>query len=277
MKLAKFNSGIGVGWRPEISLAIEQYDSLGFIEITAENIYPYDSIPVEIRRLQQRGIKIIPHGVTLSLGSAEHVNLEKVKKFGNLAEQLKAPLISEHIAYVHAGGIDVGHLLPLPRTQETIDIVVENVRRAKQVLKVPLALENIATILDWPDQEMDEATFITEILNHTDTYLLLDVSNLYANSFNHGYDPLDFLNNIPLHRLAYVHISGGVLSNGLYRDTHSTTVSKNSLDVLEELCTYVDPPGILLERDENYPTKDELHAELKSISETRDRGLRYQK
>ena len=60
-------------------------------------------------------------------------------------------------------------LEPLPRTRDALEEVVENVRRAKEALPVPLALENVASLVQWPNPEMDEANFLAEVLErHVD-------------------------------------------------------------------------------------------------------------
>src|SRR5207247_571044 len=125
-------------------------------------------------------------------------------------ERLEAPFVSEHIAFVRAGGLETGHLLPVPRTREALELVVANAREAQAALPVPLALENIATLFEWPEPEIDEAAFLTEVLERADVLLLLDIENVYANARNHGYDPLEFFDRIPLQRIAYVHVGGGL-------------------------------------------------------------------
>lgn len=267
------NLGTGIGWRPELALMIARRDGLRFIEVVAENIDP-DSIPVPIQQLCERGVKIIPHGVSLSLGGADPLDRNRVAALGRLATALDAPFVSEHVAFVRAGGVETGHLLPLPRTRDMLDVLVANVLAAKSILPVPLALENIATLFEWPEPEMDEATFLAEALERTDALLLLDVSNLYANSRNHGFDPLSYLDRLPLERLAYAHIAGGIERHGLYHDTHAHAIGRGALDLLEELSARVTPAGVLLERDDDFPPEIEIEAELDAITESVERGAR---
>jgi hypothetical protein len=261
------NLGIGIGWRPELALFIERQQGLGFIEILAEDFNPWGSIPKSIQHLQDRGISIVLHGVSLSLGGAEPPDRKRLEALEALAVKLGVPFVSEHIAFVRAGGIESGHLLPLPRTQEALDVLVENIQIAQEMLPVPLALENIATLFEWPQPEMDEATFLTEALERTDALLLLDISNLYANARNHGWNSLTFLDRLPLDRLAYVHIAGGIERKGLYHDTHAHAIPCGAIDLLEKLCTRITPPGILLERDDRFPPDAEIISELKAIEE----------
>lgn len=273
MTATSHDLGTGIGWRPELALMIARRARLRFVEVVAENIDP-SAIPLPIQQLRERGVKIIPHGVSLSLGGADPLDRNRADRLGRLAIELEAPFVSEHAAFVRAGGVETGHLLPMPRTRGMLDVFVANVLAAKSTLPVPLALENIATLFEWPTPEMDEATFLAEALERTDTLLLLDVSNLYANSHNHGFDPLSYMDRLPLERLAYAHVAGGVERDGLYHDTHAHAISRGALDLLEELCARVTPPGVLLERDDDFPPDAVLEAELDAIDAAVGRGSR---
>ena len=101
---------------------------------------------------------------------------------------------------------------------------------------MPLALEPIASLFDWPDDELTEADFLTEILDRTGALLLLDVANVYANARNRGDDPLALLDKLPLDRVAYVHVAGGAEHEGLYHDTHTDAIPPEVLDLVTELC-----------------------------------------
>jgi uncharacterized protein (UPF0276 family) len=258
--------GLGIGWRPELALAIERRPDLGFIEIVAEDFDPWGPIPAPVEHLRNRGIRVVPHGVGLSLGGAEPPDARRLASLGRLATRLDAPLVSEHVAFVRAGGIESGHLLSLPRTREALEVVIANIRLARAALPVPLAVENVATLFEWPHAEMDEATFLAEVLEQADVLLLLDIENVYANARNHGFDPVAFLDRLPLKRIAYVHIAGGVERNGLYHDTHTAPVPPAVLDLLDELCARTPVPGVLLERDDCFPGEAELNAELDAIA-----------
>jgi hypothetical protein len=264
--------GLGFGWRPELALAIDRWQDLGFVEVIAANLDPKAPIPAPIRALQDRGVRVVPHGVSLSLGGAEPIDPARVDRLARLAERLNAPLVSEHICFVGAGGAEAGHLLPLPRTRRALDVLVENVLEAKKRLPVPLALENIAALFEWPAREMGEAQFVSEALRWTDTLLLLDIANVWANARNLGGDPVARLAEFPLERLAYVHVAGGVERDGVYHDTHANAVPPGVLDLLSDLCGLADPPGVMLERDEAFPPEAELHRELDAIAAAVARG-----
>lgn len=264
--------GLGAGWRPELALALERYPNLGFVEVLAEDLAPSQPLPGALQNLQERGLQIIPHGVSLSLGSVEPPDPARLDFLSRLARRTNAPLVSEHLAFVRAGGRETGHLLPLPRTETMLEVLVENITRAQEVLPVPLAVENIASLVEWPESEWDEIDFLAQVLERTGAWLLLDVSNLYANGVNHGWDPAAALDRLPLDRIAYAHVGGGTLRGGVYHDTHTHPAPTGVLDLLEEISARTELPGVLLERDDFFPTEAELHAELDALAAAVERG-----
>ncbi|MGO4463413.1 DUF692 family multinuclear iron-containing protein [Streptomyces sp. M-16] len=260
--------GVGIGWRPEIAEAVERLGHLDWVEVVAENVCP-GHLPASLLRLRERGVRIVPHGVSLGLGGADRPDPAKLAALGERAVALGAPLVTEHIAFVRTSSpvLEAGHLLPVPRTRDALDVLCENVRIAQDALPVPLALENIAALVSWPGEELTEARFLTELVERTGVRLLIDVANLHTNRVNRGEDPAGVLDGIPLEALAYVHVAGGVERDGVWHDTHAHPVPPVVLDVLAALRERVDPPGVLLERDDDFPAEAELAAELVRIRE----------
>ncbi|MFD9082233.1 DUF692 family multinuclear iron-containing protein [Streptomyces erythrochromogenes] len=260
--------GVGIGWRPEIADAVDRLDGLDWVEVVAENICP-GHLPEALQRLRERGTRIVPHGVSLGLGGADRPDPQKLAALGERAVALGAPLVTEHIAFVRTSSpvLEAGHLLPVPRTRDALDVLCENVRIAQDALPVPLALENIAALFSWPGEEMTEGQFLTELVERTGVRLLIDVANLHTNRVNRGEDPAAVLDAIPLEALAYVHVAGGVERDGVWHDTHAHPVPPVVLDLLAELRARVEPAGVLLERDDDFPPEAELAGELAAIRE----------
>jgi uncharacterized protein (UPF0276 family) len=259
--------GVGIGWRPEIAGVVAELPHLRFCEVVAESIHTDAPLSGPLATLRARGVTVVPHGVRLSLGGAEPVAPKLVARLAACAKLLESPLVSEHIAFVRAGGIEAGHLLPIPRTKASLGVLAENYARTVDGLDgVPLALEPIATLFDWPDDEYDEADFLNALLDRTDALLLLDVANVYANALNRGQDAVALLDRLPLERVVYVHVAGGRLHEGLYHDTHTDPVPPPVLDLVTALSERVRPAGWLLERDGDYPPADVLRGELAAIA-----------
>ncbi|MFJ5553061.1 DUF692 domain-containing protein [Streptomyces sp. NPDC093225] len=263
--------GVGIGWRPEIADAVERLPRLDWVEVVAENLCP-GHLPDSLRRLRERGTVVVPHGVSLGLGGADRPDPGRLADLAERAVALEAPLVTEHIAFVRAGGpltasprLEAGHLLPVPRTRDALAVLCENVRIAQDALPVPLALENIAALFSWPDDELTEGQFLAELVERTGVRLLVDVANLHTNRVNRAEDPLAVLDALPLEALAYVHVAGGIERGGVWHDTHAHPVPPEVLALLGELRARVDPPGVLLERDDDFPPEPELAAELAAI------------
>ncbi|MEW9529101.1 DUF692 domain-containing protein [Microbispora sp. NPDC049125] len=263
--------GVGIGWRPEIDLTVERLPGVGFVEVIAENVAPA-RLPESLSVLRDRGVPVVPHGVGLGVGGADRPDPSRLAHLAACAEALGAPLVSEHLAFVRGGGMEAGHLLPVPRTREALSVIVENVRLAQAALPVPLALENVAALFGWPGDELTEAQFLGELVERTGVKLLVDVANLYTNQVNLGLDAREALDALPLDEVAYVHVAGGHAHDGVWHDTHTSSPPEEVLALLSDLCARVTPPGVLLEWDGAYPSDAALGAELGRIDRAISRG-----
>ncbi|WP_327397059.1 DUF692 domain-containing protein [Streptomyces phaeochromogenes] len=266
--------GTGIGWRPEIAAAVEGMPGIDWVEAVAENVCPGHP-PESLVRLRERGVTVVPHGVSLGLGGADRPDEGKLADLAAAVEALGSPLVTEHIAFVRAGGaltasprLEAGHLLPVPRTRDALDVLCENIRIAQDALPVPLAVENIAALIAWPGEEMTEGQFLYDLADRTGVRLLIDVANLHTNHVNRGEDPAKALDELPVEAIAYVHVAGGFERDGVWHDSHAHAVPPAVLAILSDLSSRVRPPGVLLERDENFPAPAELERELTAIRET---------
>ncbi|MDQ0717006.1 uncharacterized protein (UPF0276 family) [Streptomyces luteogriseus] len=270
--------GTGIGWRPEIADAVERMRGIDWVEAVAENVCP-GHLPDSLRRLRERGVTVVPHGVSLGLGGADRPDAGRLTALAERAQALGSPLVTEHIAFVRAGGsltasphLEAGHLLPVPRTRDALDVLCENVRIAQDALPVPLAVENIAALICWPGEEMTEGQFLYDLADRTGVRLLIDVANLHTNHVNRQEDPAKALAELPLEAIAYVHVAGGFERDGVWHDSHAHPVPRPVLDILTDLASRVSPPGVLLERDENFPEPAELENELSAIRRALEAG-----
>ncbi|MEV0125540.1 DUF692 domain-containing protein [Streptomyces sp. NPDC050703] len=266
--------GTGIGWRPEMADAVEAMSGIDWVEAVAENICP-GHLPDPLLRLRERGVTVVPHGVSLGLGGADRPHEGRLTALAERAEALGSPLVTEHIAFVRAGGdltatqqLEAGHLLPVPRTRDALAVLCENIRVAQDALPVPLAVENIAALIAWPGEEMTEGQFLYELADRTGVRLLIDVANLHTNHVNRGEDPAKALDELPVEAIAYVHVAGGFERDGVWHDSHAHPVPEPVLAILADLASRTAPPGVLLERDENFPGPAELERELNAIRAT---------
>lgn len=261
--------GVGIGFRDQFTseLFLNQ-NKVDFLEIISDHyIDPSPYKEKELALLKQH-FTLVPHGINLSLGSAAGLSRDYLRKLADLINHLNPPWWSEHICFTQAGGIDIGHLSPLPFTQEAIDVVVNNIAQIREYTSVPLILENITYMLEIPGSEMNEAEFISEILERSGCGLLLDITNLYINSVNHHYSIEKFLSQIPLDKVVQLHFVGGHWQHGLLIDSHSHPTHKEVWQLMERVANCINLKGAILERDENFPNFNELLQELAQARNT---------
>lgn len=258
---------IGLGLRDALSGALCTRSSslVQFLEISPENWIGVGGKPgKELKALSER-YPFIGHGLNLSLGGCDPLNLRFLKEVKRFLRTHRIPYYSEHLSFTGHGG-QLYKLFPLPFTDEAVRHVSKRIRRVQEILEVPLAVENIAYYLSPEPQEMAEIEFVRAVLEEADCRLLLDVSNLYVNSVNHGYDPLHFLGLIPMHRIAYLHVAGyRQASKRLLIDTHGEDVAAPAWKLLKAAYRRHGVLPTLLERDRNIPVFRILIKELERI------------
>jgi uncharacterized protein (UPF0276 family) len=261
---------MGLGLRPELAADLfAARGAVGFVEVVAETCFANRA--AEREALAAAAVwPVLPHGVKLSLGSADGLDESRVGKLAALARSLRAPVVSEHVAFTRGGAREIGHLTMLPRTREAVRVVAKNVARARLRLPdVPLLLENVAWTMRLPGDEMDEPTFYQEIVRATGCDLLLDVSNLYANAVNEGLDPADVLARFPLDRVAMLHVAGGVVEDGFYYDTHADPIPEPVMALVGAALAACPDAPVLLERDANFDDFAALRAEIERMAAMR--------
>jgi len=261
--------GVGLGfrtpYRADLFLNASQVD---FLEMVADHYFEAEPDKLAELELLQRHFPLIPHGLTLSLGSAAGVRSETVRQLAALVGRVNPPWWSEHIAFTQAGGQEIGHLAPVSFTRTSLQILSQNIASVRQEIPTPLILENITYQATFPWSELDEAAFLGELLERTGCGLLLDVTNLYTNSINHRFDPLKFLDRLPSDRIVQLHFVGGHWRDGTLIDSHSQPTPDEVWQLLDEVLKRAPVKGIILERDENFPPFSEIVPELQ-----RARGL----
>lgn len=259
---------IGLGFRPQLKSDIFFHrEKIDFLEITADHYLDSTSNKLAELELLKQHFPLIPHGLSLSLGSAEGVDESYLEKFANLVEGVQPEWFSDHICWTKSGGTDIGHLSPVPFTHESLKVLIRNILHVKGRIKTPLILENITYMFRYPSAELDEPEFLRILLDETDCGLLLDVTNLYINSKNHNYDWRKFLDKLPLERVVQLHFVGGHKHKNYLIDSHSQKTQTEIWEVFQEVCARADVKGAILERDENFPPFTEILEELKTARE----------
>jgi hypothetical protein len=260
--------GAGLGLRRALmgSLLSMQQGAVDFMEVAPENwIGVGGRLGKQFRQLTER-YPIILHGLSLDIGGPDPIDQNLVRSVRDLMGEMDVPLYSEHLSYCAAQG-HLYDLLPIPFTEEAVHHVVARVQQVQDIIGQPIALEN-ASYYAQPLAEMGEAEFINAVVRESGCDLLLDVNNIYVNSINHRYDPLEFLDALPLQRVRYIHVAGHYdEADDLKVDTHGADVIDPVWALLAQAYQRLGPLPTLLERDFNLPPLDELLQEITQIRE----------
>jgi uncharacterized protein (UPF0276 family) len=258
--------GVGLGFRnvfmPHIFLNKSEID---FLEIIADHYIDCSKEKRQELDLLRNNFTLIPHAIGLSLGSAEGLDSGYVKKLAALIAYIDPPYWSEHISFTQAGGYKIGHLTPLPFCMESVDAVCQNVRRVQERITTPLVLENITYMFTYPFSTLTEIEFLLAILEEANVGLLLDATNLYTNSVNHGYDPIHFLRQLPPQKVIQLHFTGGRYEKGQSSrliDNHAHPTPPQVWELMREILALASPKAYVLERDTNFPPFSEILQEL---------------
>jgi uncharacterized protein (UPF0276 family) len=262
------SAGVGIGYRePFRSDLFLHRGQVDFLEITSDHYLDANPRKIEELKLLMDHFPLIPHSLDLSLGSAEGVDREYLEKLAALADMVQPDWFSDHICFTRSGGAKIGHLAPVPYTREALKVFARNIRVDKDRIKTPLILENITYMMRFPSSEMTEAEFIGRLLDETGCGLLLDVTNLYINSRNFGFDWRAVLDALPMERVVQLHFVGSHAHSGGLIDAHADATQDEIWDVFREVCKRTNIKGAILERDENFPDFTELLGELRTARE----------
>lgn len=259
--------GAGLGLRRHSIKQLLQTPTpqVGFMEVAPENwIGVGGAFGKQLRELTEKN-DFVCHGLSLSIGSPAPLDEAFVKQVGKFLKQHQVKLYSEHLTYCS----DDGHLydlLPIPFTEEAVDHVAERILRVQDILGQRIAMENASYYTPAPGSEMQEIDFINAVLNKADCELLIDINNIYVNSVNHRYDPVEFMQGLPSERIAYAHIAGHFNeAEDLIVDTHGADIIDTVWDLLDKAYEYFGVFPTLLERDFNIPPVADLLEEVDQI------------
>ena len=264
-------TGIGLGFRRDLAEDILKWDAAqpDFVELAPEN---WMSIGGYWRKQLHKVVEKYPvsaHGLSLSIGSPDELDIDFVKQVKSFLEEFNVELYSEHLSYSKCDNAHLYDLLPIPFREDAVKHIVERIKIVQDILERQLVLENVSYYTPVA-AEMKETEFISAIVNESGCGLLLDVNNVYVNSFNHGYDAKEFLQGLPLSEVKYMHIAGHTkVSDELIIDTHANSVIPAVFDLFEYTTSLIKPAPVLLERDFNFPEIDSLKdevAELRAIT-----------
>lgn len=263
--------GFGLGLRPEHYQAIlDTHPAIDWFEIITENyLVPGGRPHYYLSQIKER-YPIVMHGVSLSIGSHDPLNFEYLQQVKNLAKHTHAHWISDHLCWTGAHGKQLHDLMPLPYTQEAIEHVVTRLKQVQDFLERPLLIENVSSYITYNNSEFTEWDFYKTIVEEANSLMLVDINNIYVSSFNHHFDPLDYLRGLPKHRVQQFHLAGHLNLGDHIIDTHDHEVIQPVWDLYVKAIQEFGLISTMIERDADIPP---LECVLKELAQARELAL----
>jgi uncharacterized protein (UPF0276 family) len=266
--------GVGVGLRiPHYETIFSQWPAVDWFEIISENFMVAGGRPMANLERALSRYRLVQHGVSLSIGSTDPLDRDYLARLKELRRRTESPWLSDHLCWTGAAGKNLHDLLPLPYTEEAIRHVAGRVRQVMDAIEAPFLLENVSSYLTYTQSAMTEWEFLTAVAEEADCGLLLDVNNIFVSSFNHGFDPMQYVENVPHRRVAQIHLAGHSRFERYILDTHSAPVIDEVWRLYRraiELCGSV---STLIEWDDDIPPFETLLAEADEARTIRDEAL----
>lgn len=255
--------GFGLGLRTVHYLDIlENKPAVDWFEIITENYLVPGGKPLYYLDRIRELYPIVMHGVSMSLGSTDPLDLDYLKQVKNLATRINARWISDHVCWTGIHGKNMHDLLPMPFTEEAVAQFTQKINQAQDFLGQPILIENASSYLTYRGSEFTEWDFVNEIVKRTGCYLLLDVNNIYVSGFNHGFEPLDYIHAIPPERVKQIHLAGHTNNGDHIIDTHDHDVIDPVWELYSKTLEHVGKVSTMIERDDHIPPLAELMKEF---------------
>lgn len=247
------NLGIGIGLRvPHYGEIFSETPAIDWFEIISENFMVDGGKPLENLERILEHYPVVQHGVSLGIGSPLPLDFDYLKKLKALAKKTRTPWISDHLCWGRLPGAHYHDLLPLPYTKEVISYVAERAKIVQDFLELPFALENLSSYVAYKQDEMTEWDFYGSVVETADIYMMLDVNNIYVSSQNHGFDPMHYIQNIPLERVLQIHLAGHRAQQGYLLDTHDDYVKDEVWQLYAQVYPKTGGVSTLLEWDDHF-------------------------
>jgi len=266
--------GFGLGLRTEhyediLELKPKQID---WLEIISENYMVDGGKPLYYLDSIREQYPMVMHGVSMSLGSTDPLNYDYLKKLKNLIKRVEPEWFSDHLCWTGVDHRNMHDLLPLPYTEQAVNHLADRISEVQDFIGRQMLIENLSSYITYSDDAMTEWEFLTAIAEKADCYLLLDVNNIYVSSFNHKFDPIEYLEGVPAERVWQHHLAGHSNEGNLIIDTHDADIIDPVWALYEETAKHLGPVSTMIERDGNIP---ELSSVLNELEQARRIAMPY--
>lgn len=255
--------GYGIGLRSvHFGEILETNPPIDWFEIISENFMDTKGRPLYVLDQIAERYPIVMHGVSLSIGSTDPLDLEYLRKLKELAARVRSPWVSDHLCWTGVHGQNVHDLLPMPYNEETLRYTIERVKAVSEILERPLVIENPSSYVEFANSTMTEWDFLARLAEESDCGLLFDVNNVYVSSFNHSFDPNLYIDAIPHDRVVQYHLAGHTNKETHIIDTHNDHVIDQVWELYRRSCALSGGRSTLVEWDDDIPDLSVVHAEV---------------
>ena len=251
--------GIGIGYRPQLNgIAQEHPELIGTYEVLMDKYFRTgEVVNAYILKNLAEQFPLLPHGVSASFWSTSGPSEYILRALEVLTNVIDVPYYSDHCALTRSSDRELGHLSANHANERMLDITLNNIRRMRERLGVPIVVENITYHIQFPLSELTPEEFFLRLVHaDPDMGVLLDLTNLFINSQNHGYNPYEFIDRLPLDRIVHIHLAGGHKTARKWLDSHSWPVHDEVFDLLSYLLAKSAPDAIIIERDDRFNRAD---------------------
>jgi len=256
--------GFGLGLRAEHYRDILELkpEGIDWFEILSENYLVDGGKPLYYLDAIRQDYPIVMHGVSMSIGSTDPLDYDYLKQLKALINRVEPMWISDHLCWTGVDHKNMHDLLPLPYTEAAVAHLADRISEVQDYLGRQMLIENLSSYITYSDDAMTEWEFISAIADKADCNLLLDVNNIYVSSFNHQFDPIDYLEGVPKHRVWQHHLAGHSNNDNLIIDTHDADIIDPVWALYEETAKRFGPVSTMIERDGNIPPLQQVIDEL---------------
>jgi uncharacterized protein (UPF0276 family) len=275
-RLGYANLGLGVGLRTvHFQHILQEHPEVDWFEIISENFMDSGGRPRYVLEQIAERYAVVMHGVSLSIGSTDPLDIEYLHKLKRLAKAVNARWISDHLCWTGVAGLNAHDLLPIPLNERTLAHVVARIRTVQEVLERPLVLENPSTYVTFAASRLSEWEFISRMAEEADCGLLLDVNNVYVSSVNHDFDPVEYIKSVPHRRVVQFHLAGHTHCQTHLIDTHDNHVIDPVWELYRLAHQLTGGASTLLEWDARIPEFPVVHAEVLKARQYMSAGLAH--